>query len=62
VQRSSDPSDNPKAPLPKFQTPPTGKPRKWGGWLNPTFKIKQKDEDTKMNESLFISFEGHLMP
>jgi hypothetical protein len=36
---------------------------KKGGWLNPTFKISQKDEDKQMNESLLISFEeaGRLL-
>jgi hypothetical protein len=36
---------------------------KRGGWLNPTFKINQKDEDKQMNESLLISFEeaGRLL-
>jgi hypothetical protein len=36
---------------------------KKGGWLNPNFKINQKDEDRKMNESLLISFEeaGRLL-
>lgn len=36
---------------------------KGGGWLNPTFKISQKDKDKQMNESLLISFEeaGRLL-
>lgn len=39
------------------------RPRKKGGWLNPTFKITQKDENKQMNESLLISFEeaGRLL-
>jgi hypothetical protein len=62
LPRSSDPSDKPKIRFSSAESS-TSSQGKRGGWLNPNFKINQKDEDGQMNESLLISFEeaGRLL-